>query len=222
MTFLFGSCHSSQYPFISTQAVVKTLCNSPSFAFFCSWKEFTESNPSRQAPHKKGQMKKKRISTTGIMCFCCCWCHHLTTAELTVWRHDTLVFASLISEAVWRRNQVRVSVSARIVQRDAPQLVPVFCPRQCLIHVFPKSWMQTSTSHQCHPLVSAQRHPSIFTSSLSVTISIHQLSISHFLAFPSCFSSPSVLLPYLIFFTSLIHPSPFTSCFFPLHLLSFI
>lgn len=52
--------------------------------------------------------------------------------------------------------------------------------------------------------MSAQRHPSIFTSSLSVTISIHQLSISHFLAFPSCFSSPSVLWPYLIFFTSLI------------------
>lgn len=63
--------------------------------------------------------------------------------------------------------------------------------------------------------MSAQHHPSIFTSSLSVTISIHQLSISHSLAFPSCFSTPSVLLPCLIFFTSLIHPSPFTSCFFP-------
>lgn len=125
------------------------------------------------------------------MCFCCCWCHHLTTAELTVWRHDTLVFASLISKAVWRRNQVRVGVSARIVQCDAPQLVPVFCPRQCLIHVFPKSWMQTSTSHQCHPLVSAQRHPSIFTSKY--------LSFSHHLNSPT-FNQSFSGLPFMLFF----------------------
>lgn len=161
------------------------------------------------------------------MCFCCCWCHHLTSTELTVWRHDTLVFASLISEAVQKRNQVRSNVSARIVQRDAPQPVLLLCSRPCLIHVIRKSWMHRVQK----PLVSS--------SFLSTASSLHFL----FLRPPSITLCPpfqtSVVLsglffllnfPYLLILFLPLHtfcdpsPSPHIprTCLPPRHLLSFI
>lgn len=138
------------------------------------------------------------------MCFCCCWCHHLTSTELTVWRHDTLVFASLISEAVQKRNQVRSNVSARIVQRDAPQPVLLLCSRPCLIHVIRKSWMHRVQK----PLVSS--------SFLSTASSLHFL----FLRPPSITLCPpfqtSVVLSGLFFFYSIFPICSFYSSLYTL------
>lgn len=93
-------CHSNQYLLISTWVQPWQTHTEFLFVFQVELLQLVYCYSLIPADCRERTDEEIWIFTRELMCFCCCWCRHQTRAELTVWRHDTLVFTSLISEAV--------------------------------------------------------------------------------------------------------------------------